>query len=227
VFFASLTSAGEATLLLFTLYTLAAAVPIVVLIDRTMSSTPPGVETPGLYPGRRSCPNGRIWRRRSSTTLIALVVTGALLAPGLVTFPTSFPSDVRELAGPFGNLSSADFDLLSWAGSTLPPGARVLVAPGGALQFLPAYASSSVVLFPMIPGESSNASYRLIVAELSNGTLDTSGRQALVALDVGYIAVTQANTVLWPPFQPGPLLAQPTNYSVVFHEDDAYLFACR
>jgi hypothetical protein len=225
VFFASLTSAGEATILLFTLYTLAAAVPIVVLIDRARSSTPPGVETAGLYPGRPSRRNGRNGRRWSPSTLIALAVTGALLAPGLVTFPTSFPSDVRELAGPFGNLSSADFDLLSWAGASLPPGARVLVAPGGALQFLPAYASSAVVLFPLIPGESSNASYRLIVAELSNGTLDASGRQALALLDVGYIAVTQANTILWPPFQPGPLLAQPTPFPVVFHEDDAYLFA--
>ena len=225
VFLASLTSAGEATILLFTLYTLAAAIPLVAFVDRLTSVPSSEAGGAGLYPGHPARPHrpDRPWR--SPSAMGALVVAIAILLPGVATFPTSFPSDVRELAGPFGNLTSADFDLLAWSGSTLPPGARVLVAPGGALEFLPAYAPSAVVVFPMIPGESSNLSYRLIVAELSNGTLDASGQRALTTLDVGFVAVTQANTVLWPPFQPAPLLAEPANFTVAFHEGDAYLFA--
>ncbi|MCI4344121.1 MAG: hypothetical protein L3J87_00645 [Thermoplasmata archaeon] len=225
VFIASLSSAGEATVLLFTLYTLAAAVPLVVLVDRVAPPRPERADRAGLYPVGPSPASVPGRRGRSPSVIAALGLTIALLVPGIVAFPTAFPSDVRELAAPFGNLTAADFDLLTWAESSLPPGARVLVAPGGALEFLPAYAPSVAVLFPMIPGESSNASYRLLVAELSNGTLDASGQQALSVLAVGFIAVTQANTILWPPFQPGPLLADPTHFTVAFHEGDAYLFA--
>ncbi len=76
----------------------------------------------------------------------------------------------------------------------------------------------------MIDGVYVNASYGLLVRELTNGTLDADGTSALASLDVGFVAVTGNNTVLYRPFLPAPLLADAA-MSLVFHEQDAYLFA--
>ena len=63
-----------------------------------------------------------------------------------------------------------------------------------------------------------------MVAELDNGTLDASGETALRVLAVGYIVVTQVNTVLWPAFSATPLLDS-SRASLVYHDGDAYVFA--
>ncbi|MCI4350577.1 MAG: hypothetical protein L3K15_03580 [Thermoplasmata archaeon] len=224
-FFSALTSSGEATVLLFTLFTFAAAVPAVVVAARLAPAALSQSPRAGDDPIRGTSPARGARRPAPAAWIAAIAVAAALVAPGVAVFPTSFPTAVRELSQPFGNLTLADFDLLAWASSHLPAGSRVLVAPGGALQFLPGYAPSVVVVFSMLPGQGANASYRLVVAELSNATLDGAGLGALATLHVGYVGVTQANTVLWPPFVATPLLALPGNFSVAFHEGDAYLFA--
>ena len=66
---------------------------------------------------------------------------------------------------------------------------------------------------------------RTVVRELTNGTLDAAGLAALAALNVSFIAVTMNNTVLWPAFEPAPLLARAAAFPLVWHEADAYLFA--
>jgi hypothetical protein len=224
-FVSSITSSGEATVLLFSLFTFAAAIPLVVVLAR---AAPPSPNVPS-DPVRSSVPpprRGRPLRRPiAASTVLAFGIAAALVTPGVVVFPTSFPDTVRQLSGPFGNLTVADFDLLQWVGAHLPSGARILVAPGGALDFLPGYAPTVVVLYPLVNGESSNGSYRTAVAELTNGTLDRAGLDALAELQVGFVGVTQANSVLWPPFVATPMLTQPGNFSIAFHEADAYLFA--
>jgi len=77
----------------------------------------------------------------------------------------------------------------------------------------------------MAPGwEWVNESYTLIVQELTNNTLNASGKAALATLDVQFILVTMRNTVLWPAFSPNPMLANNTTFPEEFHQADAYLF---
>jgi len=154
---------------------------------------------------------------------VALAAVVALVGSGVAVTATGLPQYDGMLYDAFGNVTHADFDLLTWAGTNLPAGARVLVAPGSAAGFLPGYAPGAVVLFPMARGLSVNASYALVVGELTNGTLDADGEGAMAALSVGYVAVTAANSILYPPFYPEPLLGNP-GYVPVFHEGDAYLF---
>ena len=99
----------------------------------------------------------------------------------------------------------------------------MLVAPGSAAGFLPGYSPGAVVLFPMVDGTFVNASYAILVRELTNGTLDPTGESAMSSLSVGFVAVTEANSILYPPFLPTPLLDNPS-YTQVFHDGDAYLF---
>ncbi|HTT25695.1 MAG TPA: hypothetical protein VMH90_01865, partial [Thermoplasmata archaeon] len=155
-----------------------------------------------------------------------MAVAGVLLLvlPGVAVTATSFPSYDAMLYDSFGNVTASDFAMLDWAGAHLPDGARVLVAPGSAAGFLPGYAPGAVVLFPMIGGARSNGSYELVVGELDNGTLDAAGERAMANLSVGFVAVTGANSQLYEPFEPFPLLDD-ARYSVIFQEGDAYLFS--
>jgi hypothetical protein len=43
-------------------------------------------------------------------------------------------------------------------------------------------------------------------------------------LNVEYIVVTAANTVLWLPFSAAPMLSDPSAFPLLYHEGDAYLF---
>jgi hypothetical protein len=122
-------------------------------------------------------------------------------------------------------VSSADFALLSYAGTHLPAGARVLIAPGSAAGFLPGYAPNVVLLYPLVPGwEWLNSSYRVVVSQLTNASLNSSGLAALGSLNVGFIVVTGNSTILWPAFSAAPLLSDPGNFTLLWNEGDAYLF---
>jgi len=147
-----------------------------------------------------------------------------LIAPGAATTAVALPPQLSDLFERFSNVTTADFALLQWAATHLPDGARVLVAPGSAAEFLPAYHLNIVLLFPMSAGyRSINASYGTVVSELTNGTLDSAGRLALASLGVEFVAVTERNTVLFEPFSPAPFLSAPA--PLLFHEGGAYLFA--
>ncbi len=217
---AYVTNGQELSGSLFVVFGLVAAVPLFWAFER-LGQAP--AEPTGSRPARTvvSIERSPDTVRRLLPLALALVV----VVPGVVLTPTQLAPVLSELYGDFGHVTPDDFALLSYAGANLPTGSRVLVAPGSAAEFLPGYAASIVLLYPMEPGlPYVNASYALLVRELSNGTLDGAGRSALASLDVGYVAVTGTNTILWPPFSPAPLLADPGSFVPVFQAGNDYLF---
>ncbi len=221
---ADIASAAELSVWLFTIYSLVGALVLAVVLEwaaaRTAPVGPAVVALPPRAP-RSPRPGGRL-PAGALPILLALVI----VVPGVALTPTALPPVLTELYQDFGNVSEADFALLEYAGSHLPAGARVLIAPGSAAGFLPGYAPDLVLLYPLVPGwEWNNASYRLLVDQLTNATLNAAGLSALAALDVGYVIVTGNNTLLWAPFSPAPLLADPGTFDLLWNEGDAYLFA--
>jgi hypothetical protein len=227
---AYISSAGELSVGLFATYGLLAAVPLALAFDRL-----PDVRS-GAAPGEgRPRGSGRPSSRPGLRALAPVAVALVIVVPALVLTPTSLGPVLSSLYTDFGNVSAADFAMLAYAGSHLPPGSRVLVAPGSAGEFLPGYARGVVLLFPMAPGFSDvNRSYSVVLQELSNGTLDAVGRTALASLDLDFLVVTGNNTVLWPALWAAPLVHAEVNgtrtFPTVFQEGDAWIFnasACR
>jgi hypothetical protein len=220
---AEVTSAPELSIWLFTMYTLVGGLALVLLLERvvllarTARAPAPaaGRRLRRTHPEPRRLPRGAV-----SVLLILLIVV-----PGVALTPTELPSVLGELYQDFGNVSVADFALLAFSGANLPHGARVLIAPGSAAGFLPGYAPDIVLLYPLIPNwEWVNQSYHVLVSQLTNATLNSTGLSALAALNVEYIVVTAANTVLWLPFSAAPMLSDPSAFPLLYHEGDAYLF---
>ncbi len=225
---AYLTNATELSAWLFTVYGLVAAVPLVLAFERlSVRSFLSGPVQGNGGPRPERSLSARSLRPSARNVLAPWVAVLVIVVPGVVLTPTQLSPVLGELYGDFGAVSPADFTLLEEAPGFLPPGSRVLVAPGSAAQFLPGYAHDVVLLFPMAPGWAwVNASYSRLVEELSqNATLDAAGHAAFAALEVQFVLVTGPNTILWPPFSPAPLLADPTNFTVVFHDGDAWAFA--
>jgi hypothetical protein len=225
--FANISSSNELSVSLFTSYALIAAVPLALAIERFAGwlrradgARPSATASASVPP--------RSWTRTRSLatrSVVPLVVALVIVVPGVVLTPTALPPTLSGRYHDFGNVTAADFDLLDYAGSHLPSGSRVLVAPGSAGQFLPGYCADLVLLYPMVPGwPTVNASYAQLVRDLPDATLDRSDVQALAWLAVEFIVVTGNNTILWPAFSPRPFLSAPTAYPVLFHEGDAYLF---
>ena len=222
-----ITNSQELSMALFLVYGLVAAVPLALAFQGARPGAAPLPRAPPARPTGRSH-----WVARGlAPVAFALVV----VVPAVVLTPASLGPVLTSTYQDFGNVSAADFALLGQASGWFAPGARVLVAPGSAAEFLPGYAPGIVLLYPMAPGWSRvNASYTLVVAELSNGTLDAAGRAALATLEVDFIVVTGNNTVLWPAFWAAPLRAAgypgPPTFPVVWREGDAWVFnaeACR
>lgn len=220
-----LTSAGEQSIWLFTVYVLIAAVPLVLALERVWGTWPTTSASTAVPPVPTPSASWHRTRNGNARTLVPLAIALVIVVPGVTLTPTSLAPVLTQYYHDFGNVSSSDFALLEYAGSHLPAGARVLIAPGSAADFLPGYAANVVLLYPLVPGwEWINASYRLVVDELSNATLNRSGLMALAALDVGYIIVTGNSTVLWPAFSPVPFLNDPSTFHEMWNEGDAYLF---
>ena len=223
---ADVTSAAELSIWLFTLYSLVGALSLVLLLERARglfrgSDPPAPARGPSATARRARAPLGA---PRGTVTVLLILV---LVVPGVALTPTELPPVLTDLYQEFGNVSAADFALLEYAGSHLPSGARVLIAPGSAAGFLPGYAPDLVLLYPLVPGfEWINASYRIVVSQLTNATLNATGTAALASLDAGYIVVTGNNTILWPAFSPAPLLSDPSAFDLIWSEGDAYLFRC-
>lgn len=218
--FADISSGAELSIWLFTLFTMIAALPFLLVVERAAVDARPAPPTlPATSPPRR---RGRTGLPRGTVpVLLALLV----VVPGVVLTPTELAPVLTHLYDDFGNVTTDDLALIEYAGSHLPAGSRVLVAPGSAAGFLPGYAPNLVLLYPMVPGwEWLNSSYRVLVQELTNGTLNESGESALSALAVEFVVVTGTNTVLYAAFSPAPFLADPGEFPVLFHAGDAYLF---
>jgi hypothetical protein len=213
---APLTSGGELSEMLFTVFVVVALLPVAVLLEWP-------TEAPSAPRERAAPPRGH---SPLPTATLALLVALLLFVPPVAVTATEFPSSVGNLYGSFGNVSADDFALLAWAPSHLPAGARVVVAPGSAAEFLPAYAPGLRVLYPMVVGfDYPNATYRDLVRELTNATLAPNATADLRILDADFVAVTARNSVLGAPFSVAPLLADPTEFPMVFHSGDAYVFA--
>lgn len=224
--FSNLSSLSELSYWLFTLFGLVAAVPLALSLERFAgwvgrANPPPSPASPPVRRARRSGPPPSVAR-----IVLPLAVALLMVVPGVVLTPTELPPFLAGQYHDFGNVTSADFDLFEYAADHLPSGARVLVAPGSAAEFLPGYCSHIVLLYPMIPGWSTvNASYERLVRDLPNATLGPADVQALADLEVGYVVVTGNSTTLWPAFSPRPFLSDPAGYDPLFAEEDAYLFA--
>jgi hypothetical protein len=216
---APLTNGAELSEMVFTAFVVVAVVPVVSLLEWR----PAVPATPGPAPRPRwTLPGGS--GPRGSTP--ALVVAVLLFVPGFAVTATEMPGTVTTLYRSFGNVSAGDFAMLAWSGTGFPAGARVLVAPGSAAEFLTAYAPQIRVVFPMVLGfDFPNLTYRDLNRELSNGTLQPNGHADLLALGVGYLVVTGRNSVLGTPYSTAPLLADPAEFPLVGHWGDAYVFA--
>jgi hypothetical protein len=219
---AKVISESETSIWLLTIYALIATLPLLWVLEWAVRANRP-------VPARTAPPPRRPpWhldpRRGEVAAVVPIVIALGIVLPGVALTPTQLAPVLSTLYDDFGNVSRADFDLLAYAGAHLPSGARVLVAPGSAGEFLPAYDPTVVLLFPMLPGWTTmNASYTVLVSELTNATLSPVGSSALLLLNVQFIVVTEANSVLWPPFSSAPLLDH--GFPVWFSEGDAYVFA--
>jgi hypothetical protein len=221
-----ISSAGELSTWLFTMYVFIAAVPLIVALERFHGTLAAPTGPTNAFAAPRPT-DSRLDPHRSgaSRTLIPLAVALLVVVPGIALTPTAASGVWTRLYQDFGNVTTDDIALLEYAGTHLPVGARVLVAPGSAGDFLPGYAANLVILYPLVPGfEWVNASYEVVVDELSNAMLGAQGLAAMAALDVEYILVTGNNTVLWPAFSPAPLVADPGAFADLWHQGDAYLF---
>lgn len=220
--FAEISSAAELSIWLFTLYTFVGGILLVLLLERATSDWKRTAATPALPPGRTGSRSPSFGLPRGTVPVLLVLL---MIVPGVALTPSELPPVLATLYQDFGNVSAADLDLLSYAGSHLPAGSRVLIAPGSAAGFLPGYAPDVVLLYPLVPGwEWLNASYNIVRAQLTNATLNATGRDALSNLDVQYLIVTGNNTVLWPAFSPAPMLADPGTFPLLWSEGDAYLF---
>lgn len=216
---ALVSSASEVSIYLFTIYAVLAALPLYLLFkyvtDRPGSSAGHTAPPPTF-------PNGSVLHRGATPAppVVAVVLAVALLVPGVVVAGTDFPAYLNGLYYDYGRVTAADFALFEWASHGLPAGARVLVAPGSAAQFLPGYANV-VLVFP-VQRIAQNASYVDLDRQLVAGHLNSTAYQELAWLGVQYIVVTGNTTDLWAPFSPAALTGPA--FVPVFQQGDAYVF---
>jgi len=213
-----LSSATETSIVLFLVYTLVAAVPLIVVFE-WFARRPAASPTPAMSRRRRF-----LGRPVDRSEALAIVLALAILLPGAGVTAFSLPGQLESSYENFSNVTAADLAMLQYAAGVMPAGSRVLVAPGSAAEFLPSYDPNVVLLYPMVPNYGSvNASYTLLVRELTNNSLDPEGYAALASLNIDYVAVTQRNSVLFAAFAPLPLVQDP-GFHVVFQQGDAWLF---
>lgn len=172
-----------------------------------------------------------LWRRRKKVTtahtalvIAATVLIAIPLGTGVIVTAVDAPNYLVSITGSLANVSPADVAALKWAGERLPSCSTVLVAPGSAGQFLPAYANVHVV-FPLVPYPA-NASYTQVIDSLSHGQLDNGTLKALEVLGITEVFVTGQSNLLWLPILPLPLEHDPGNFTILFHSpgSDAYVF---
>jgi hypothetical protein len=176
-----------------------------------------------------------------STLCVSIVLLGATAIPLVNGFQVA-PAIMRGEAETVSNVSSGDMAAMAFL-ATQPSG-PVLVAPGSAAQFLPAYAPDPLI-FPLtgiggaigflagnvggpvaVPfeGPATNTIYQSVVLQLIEGNLSARFPQQLTTLSVRYIFVTGESSILFPSFQAGPLLSDPSQYKLLFTQQDAYVF---
>jgi hypothetical protein len=218
---AIVSSAVEVSVYLFAIYTVLAAIPIFLLIEYAKSARAEPLATVPTAPS--TVATARRGHRTALTgpQMIGLFLAVVLVGSGAVVTGTDFPPYLHGLYESYGRVTPADFAMFTWASTHLPVGARVLVAPGSAAQFLPGYANV-VLVFP-VQRIAENASYVDLDAQLVHGHLNFTGYQELGWLGIAYIVVTGNTTNLWAPFDPAALFTP--QFDLLFQQGDAYVFA--
>jgi hypothetical protein len=153
---------------------------------------------------------------------IAVLILAVPLGAGVVITGVSAPTYIGALTSNLSNVSPGDLNALEWSATHLRSCSTVFAAPGSAAEFLPSYVEVHLD-FPMIPAPR-NASYSTAMALLVNGSLTPTVVNDLRALNVTEVFVTGQTNVLWKPLLPAPLLADTGNFTLLFHQEDAYIF---
>jgi hypothetical protein len=238
----SLTNASELAIFFIIVEGLLVALPVAYASNWILERRPKrnGIEQPD-----RTSEKGRfagvVARSTLTVSVLAVLVLASFAYPIMVT-SLDLGGHLDSEVALVSNVTQGDISTMQYL-STLP-GGPVLVAPGSAGEFLPAFCGDPLV-FPLVgigggmgfaagyengsftipfAGPSSNSTYLAVVAELVNGKLTSHFAADMSILQVEYILVTGNSTGLFPPFQPGPLLADPAEFSLLFHSGDAYLF---
>lgn len=181
-------------------------------------------------------------RSRSMTVFLVVLLIAASAVP-LVEVAAVLPGDMAQSAHIVSNVTSDDISAMEFLAEE--PRGAVLVAPGSGGQFLPAFTSDPVI-FPLVgigggvgflagnlggpvgvpfEGPASNTTYRSIVSQLTFGNFTSSLPGEIATLNLRYVLVTGASTTLFSPFLPGPLLSDPSEFSLLYEKGDAYVFA--
>lgn len=182
-------------------------------------------------------------RRIVYSRILPALIFAVLIVIPLGMTATDLPGFMVHNEAIVSNVSAGDIAALEFLSSQ--PHGGVLVAPGSAGAYLPAF-SSDPVIFPLIgigggvgflagnlagpvgvpfEGPASNLTYQSVVLQLTDGNLSSALPQQLTSLRVSYVMVTGASTTLFLPFLPYPLLSDPTEFHLLFESGDAYVFS--
>jgi hypothetical protein len=224
----AVTSLLEVSILLFIFFQGIALLPILAAVEfwkegppaTTVTLAAPTVPARSRRKTFRKNSSGRLWLT-SQNLAVAVVVMAPLLAGAGATVMLA-PRPLYALQLSLSNVSQGDLDALMWSRAHLNATDGVLVAPGSVGQFLPAYIAARLI-YPMNPPPA-NLSYDLAVENLTAGNYTPAVRLAMCYLNVTNVVVTGQSNRLWPPFRPSPLLGS-TDFSLLFHEQDAYIFS--
>lgn len=198
----------EASAALFLFYELLAVIPLLAAAAWLADAS----RRPSTVPARVASSSPRTFRsaHRGARVAVAVLVGLVLIVPlgtGLATTAVEVSGYITTHIEQLANVTPRDLVALEWAGVNLPPCSRVLVAPGSVGQYLPEFATLSVV-FPAFPSPA-NLSYYLVNEDLVAGNFTNSTEAALVELGVTEVLVSGQNSVSYLPFQLAPLLASP------------------
>lgn len=219
-------NADEISILLFMFYSMVALLPIRWAVEFLCASTGSHRDSMRAIDLQATSSHWRTRKpiARMSSSLVTILAAITLTVPfalGVSVTVGQAPAYLGELGRDLGNVSVGDYAALAWLGKHLPTCSGVLVAPGSAGQFLPAY-SDARLIFPMNPAPA-NLSYYRAVDALTSGFMNVTTRADLSALKVTEVMVTGRSNTLWMPFQPGPLSAS-SQFELVYQNQDAYVF---
>ncbi len=219
-------SSGETSILLFVFYTAIAALPLLWAagqLDRWLHATRRA--TNGPTPKQRTMRSKQTsldsLGRGAGGIVLAVLVLSLPLISGTAVTVTEAPAYMGDLLHDLSNVSQGDLEALQWAGNHLTACSGVLVAPGSAGQFLPAY-SDARLIYPMDPSPQ-NLSYIRVVANLTFGNYTATVRSDLLALQTTEVLVTGETNVLWKPFATAEM-TNSADFRLLFQAGDASIF---
>ncbi len=229
-FLTVVTNPGESSVLVFLLYSVIALLPVLLAAKwlQARDAGPPGTV---VHRSLARSGSGRFGRRRwvrrpgrrsPAVAALALALVVAPLSSGIAASLLDGPGFLHQEVTKTADVTPADVAALVWISAHLPDCSGVFVAPGSAGQFLPEFTELRLV-YQTVPSPA-NLSYYVVLENLTSGTYRPWTRSSLLALSVTEVLVTGQTSVSYAPLSPDPLENSP-DFSVVFHESDAWVFA--